>query len=280
MTTLALAFPVDRGRRQLALTLGLSILAHLLVLLIPVHPRSDSGAPVPAVLQGPLTVQLGSPEPPAPRAAEAVPPRAAAPARRPAAPMPKPRELTVPRASRAVDPPPPREAEPEPAPAPRPEPAFDMAALIQANRERRRAAEAAAVRGTGPGREPSGEEVAMANLNRNLQTLGRSDGTGGVFTILRMGARTGEFSFNGWRRERGKQWREVIEVDAGSGGDLERAMVRRMISLIREHYTGDFNWESHRLGRVVVLNAAPENNEALEDYLMREFFGTPAARRR
>jgi hypothetical protein len=93
-----------------------------------------------------------------------------------------------------------------------------------------------------------------------------------------MGARSGEFAFNGWRPERGKRWREVIEVDAGPGGDLERAMVRRMISLIREHYTGAFNWQSHRLGRTVVLNAAPERNDELEDYLMREFFGTPVVK--
>jgi hypothetical protein len=41
-----------------------------------------------------------------------------------------------------------------------------MAALIQANRERRRAAEAAAL--SGPGRAPSADEAALANINRNL----------------------------------------------------------------------------------------------------------------
>ena len=52
-----------------------------------------------------------------------------------------------------------------------------------------------------------------------------------------------------------------------------------MIELIRRYYKGDFNWESHRLGRVVVLSAAPEHNDELEAYLMREFFGSPLARR-
>ena len=71
------------------------------------------------------------------------------------------------------------------------------------------------------------------------------------------------------------QWREVIEVDAGLGGNVELAMVRRMIDLIRGHYKGDFNWESHRLGRVVVMSARSEHQTELEDFLMREFFGPP-----
>ena len=57
------------------------------------------------------------------------------------------------------------------------------------------------------------------------------------------------------------------------------AMVRRMIELIRTHYTGDFNWESHRLQRVVVLSARKEDQGELEDFLMREFFGTPLPRK-
>jgi hypothetical protein len=71
----------------------------------------------------------------------------------------------------------------------------------------------------------------------------------------------------------------VIEVDAGAGGDIERAMVRSMIALIRQHYTADFNWRSPRQGRVVVLSARPEDNEQLEAYLLREFFGTPTLNR-
>jgi hypothetical protein len=170
-------------------------------------------------------------------------------------------------------------AEPEPVREPVREPAFDMAALIAANRERRRAAESAAARSPsgagGASPDPSADSLA-----RNLASLSRSDGTGGVFQVLRVGARTGEFSFNGWRTESRKKWREVIEVDAGSGGDVERAIVRRMIELIRTHYTGNFNWESQKTGHVVVLSAAPENNEELEAYMMREFFGTPPVRSR
>jgi hypothetical protein len=120
------------------------------------------------------------------------------------------------------------------------------------------------------------EDPALANINRNLATLrDRGEGVGGVFQILRKGVRTAEFAFNGWRPEANRSWREVIEVDAGQGGDVERAIVRRMIELIRGHYQGDFQWESHRLGRVVKLSARPEDHAGLEDFLIREFFGSP-----
>jgi hypothetical protein len=47
-----------------------------------------------------------------------------------------------------------------------------------------------------------------------------------------------------------------------------------MIALIREHYQGDFTWESHRLGRSVTQSARLEDNAGLEDFLMMEFFGS------
>ena len=68
-------------------------------------------------------------------------------------------------------------------------------------------------------------------------------------------------------------------MDAGLGGDVELAIIRRMIQLIRTHYTGDFNWQSYRLGKVIVLSARPEDNAALEDFMSREFFGTPVLKR-
>lgn len=266
--------PADaRARRPIRLALGLSIAAHILFFAIPMH-RRDEGAPSASVaLRGPLSVELGALEPSSPPVAERPEPVAVQPARPRIERIARPRELTVPKSERAAEPiaPP----SPEPRPAPKSEPPFDMAALIQANRERRRAADIAALRAMQPGREMGADDAATANLNRNLQSLGRSDGTGGVFRILSMGVRSGEFAFNGWQGERGRQWHEVIEVDAGPGGDVERAIVRRMIALIREHYSGNFNWESPRVGRVVVLNAAPEYNGELEDFLMREFFGTP-----
>jgi hypothetical protein len=142
-----------------------------------------------------------------------------------------------------------------------------MMAAINANRAQRQAAESALARGN-----PSdkGEDA----LSRNMRTLSGQEGVGGVFTVLRKGLRSGEFAFNGFRNEGQKRWREVIEVDAGPGGDIELAMIRRMIELIRTHYTGDFRWDSHRLGRVVVLSARPPDQPGLEEFLLKEFFAS------
>jgi hypothetical protein len=148
------------------------------------------------------------------------------------------------------------------------EPLVDMMASIQANRSQRRAAESALARGNP---SESGEDP----LSRNVRSLSGREGVGGVFQVLRKGLRTGEFAFNGFRNSGMKQWREVIEVDAGPGGDIELAMIRRMIELIRGHYQGDFRWDSHRLGRVVVLSARPADQPGLEEFLMKEFFDAP-----
>ena len=147
--------------------------------------------------------------------------------------------------------------------------------MLNANR---RASEAAAIRAnaeaTASSRQPSADEIATANINRNLQTLSRErDGTKGIFQILSKGTRTGQFSFRGWTTDERNNWRQVIDVDAGLGGDIELAIVRRMIELIRTHYQGNFNWESHRLDRVVVLSARKADNAELEAFLLREFFG-------
>jgi hypothetical protein len=46
-----------------------------------------------------------------------------------------------------------------------------------------------------------------------------------------------------------------------------------MIELIRNYYQGDVNWESQRLGQVVVISARLEDTAELEEFLKREFFG-------
>ena len=149
----------------------------------------------------------------------------------------------------------------------------DLASYINAARARRQAAEISDepdnAETVSKQRQLAADEKRMANIRRNLQP----EGTSGVFQIMSMGVRTARFSFRGWTTDYNNSRREVIEVDAGLNGDVERAIIRRMIELIRKHFKGDFNWDSHRLNRVVVLSARMEDNEGLEDFLMIEFFG-------
>lgn len=120
-------------------------------------------------------------------------------------------------------------------------------------------------------KQPSADEIRMANIRRNLQ----NPGTSGIFQIMRIGPRTAEFSFRAWTTGQSNPRLQMIQVTAGPEGDIERAIIRRMIQLIREYYKEDFNWESHRLHRVVVLSAREKDTAALEDFLMREFFINP-----
>tara|TARA_R110002073_G_scaffold195786_6_gene354841 strand:+ start:398 stop:1282 length:885 start_codon:yes stop_codon:yes gene_type:complete len=117
-------------------------------------------------------------------------------------------------------------------------------------------------------RQPSEDEIRMAKIKRNLQ----APGTSGLFNIVQIGTRIAQFSFRSWKTDSSNTRRELINVEAGPDGDIHRAIIRRMIELIRQHHQHDFNWESHRLNSVVVLSARIEDNQRLEDFLMREFF--------
>lgn len=165
-----------------------------------------------------------------------------------------------------------------PPPEVQPAPEMDMQAQLNAARERRRNAEQSAAQENQAAQQGSRglstQEVAEANVKRSMQQANGKQGTNGVFQILSKSTRTASFSFRGWTPGGSKNWRQVIEVDAGLGGDVELAIVRRMIELIRTHYSGDFNWESQRLGRVVNLSARPQDSAELEAFMLKEFFGT------
>lgn len=155
-----------------------------------------------------------------------------------------------------------------------PDAPMDLSDYINQAKARRRAAEGifdsqeSVASATPP--QPSADEIRMANVRRNLQM----PGTSGIFQILRIGPRTAEFSFRAWTTGQSNPRLQTIQVDAGPDGDIERAIVRRMIQLIRQYYKEDFNWESHRLHRVVVLSAREKDTAGLEDFLIREFFMT------
>ncbi|CAH1204419.1 hypothetical protein NTGBS_530001 [Candidatus Nitrotoga sp. BS] len=155
-----------------------------------------------------------------------------------------------------------------------------MASYISAAKARRLAAERSDERDDAEAiskqRQLSADEKRMANIRRNLMP----EGTSGIFQIISKGVRTARFSFRGWTTDYNNSRREIIDVDAGLNGDVERTIIRRMIELIRKHFEGDFNWESRRLNRVVVLSARMEDNTGLEEFLMLEFFSADSGFRR
>lgn len=148
----------------------------------------------------------------------------------------------------------------------------DMAAYVKAARERRGVSGEGSDQDSGEAAAQaqalSEDEARMANIRRNLQ----QPGTNGVFRITRMDTYTATFSFRGWKAEYSYSNPEVYQVDVEMSGNIQRAVVRKMVEIIRRYYNGDFNWQSLRLGRVVVLSARLQDNDGLEDFLMREFF--------
>jgi type IV secretory pathway VirB10-like protein len=115
---------------------------------------------------------------------------------------------------------------------------------------------------------PSAEQVRDERIKRNFQ-----NGTNGIFEITSLGNRNATFAFRGWTTDFTTSRKEFFEVEAKSGQDVRLVMIKKMIGLIRQHYQGDFNWESQRLNRTIIMSARLEDSAGLEDFMMMEFFG-------
>ncbi|ROH88375.1 hypothetical protein ED236_02655 [Pseudomethylobacillus aquaticus] len=258
-----------------------SILVHavLLFFFFPTTPlMPPSGATTPSKE---IVVQLSPPparqaEPPPPVEAPVLQPP---PKPRPAKRAPAPKAPPV----MAVDKPPvdepPVQTRPLPPPPPPAQPdsaePTDMMSYIAAARARREREErlAAIENADAVARErgPTEEERRDAIIKRNLQ--GR-DSNGGMFLVLSKNSRSATIRFNGWKGDYSISKQETYEIEPGADGDINKAIIRRVIERIRQDNPGDFPWESRRLGRTVTLSARREDNAGLEDFLMEEFFGT------
>ncbi|MSQ70150.1 MAG: hypothetical protein EXR27_02515 [Betaproteobacteria bacterium] len=241
--------------------------SRLQVRIVPA-PSPAQPPPAPAARPAPPPAR-SAPPPPPPSAARPPPPRPAPP---PVAALAVPEApLNLPTPS-----PPPRESAAPPA---RPSIQGDMFSMLQ---ERRRARGEVTPDAPSPEEEKARHSRAVAEslgLNRP-QSFGFDPRTGGgVFQIERMGFDSAEFLFFGWNKEVRRNTRQLIEVRRGSNPDTRVAVVRKMISIIREHEKGDFVWESRRLGRNLILSAKLGDNAGLEEFLMQEFFEDPRGRR-
>jgi hypothetical protein len=264
-----------RISRDTFVAIVLSILVHLL--LIFAIPRQHWLDTPPSPAPEPITIVLNPVKPDTAAVSQAQPAPEAAPEPKPGKPY-KPKPALIPRSKPAVaadeylpiTPVIPDNLAP-PIPSARPDSAMptDMLAYINQARARRNALESYATQENAAAiahqRGRTEEEIRSDNIRRNFL-----QGTNGIFQITSMDGRNAQFSFRGWTNEYNAR-REYFEVEAAPA-ELERAVVRKMIELIRRYYNGDFNWESQRLGRVVILSARQEDNAGLEDFLIQEFF--------
>lgn len=254
--------------RNTLLAIVFSLLVHGLILFLAMPQLDlDSAALAPTSIQ----VSLAPPpaEAPPPPVELPKPPKKPKPISRPKVmtqkPSSQPSDFNLP------------EAAPNSAPSvpvtPAKDQPVDMMAYVNAKRQQRLAMESDAAKQNAEAvakeQGPSAEQVREQRIKDNLKV-----GTNGIFEITSLNARHAGFSFRGWTSDYSNARREAFEVEAGVGQDIRLLVVKKMIVLIRQHYQGDFNWESQRLGRVVIQSARPEDNAGLEDFMMMEFFGT------
>jgi hypothetical protein len=262
------------------LTFALSILVHIAAFWV-VLPRLPLLSPGEEQGQASdrLEVQLAALPPPAP--APPPPPKLPTPTRETQAilsPRPRPRNAPTPVAPPEVvvpspevpeiptPPPPPVIAEPTP---PEPPVAGDLSSFI-ASRRRARGEGDAPVESDNERRD----RIVASNMPRISSPIAdhQVKRGGGLFEITRMTYDDAQFMFFGWNNDAGRRTPQAYEVRLGNNSDMRIAVVRRMIALIREQVNGDFNWQSWRLDRIVVLSARLEDNAGLEEFLMREMF--------
>lgn len=269
-TILSHSTPRTRTRNRTIVGVSLSILIHV-VLFFVLRPSLQKVNVQANSSHEPLEVTFVQSKPKPAVVKQPTPPEKTKPVKKTS---PQPKQIA--RANPKSNPSPAREAAPpSPTAITQAPPEMDMSTMLNAARERRRAADDSAARENAEARAaeqgPSANEIARGNIA--FQARKASGGTNGVFEIVSKGPRVAQYIFRGWTTDARNSQRQTITVDAGPNGDVEKAIVDSMIALIRKYYTGDFNWDSQKLGRVVPLSARQADTAGLQAFLLREFFG-------
>lgn len=240
------------SKTGIAVTLGVHLLLVLAYLLQPEDKVKPGGAAEEAVMIMVPTPSRARPREQAPRRREQA--------------LPELPRVEMPRLPDTITPPEEKPVERAERVQPVPE-EMDMAAYIEARRRAR-----------GVREEPAAESEdarAMRNIQANVaraNAAARDDGSGGIFSITDVTFNSAVLKFRGWNPNFKRRWLQQVTVEVGGERDLETAIVRKMIEIIRNEKKGDFQWESHRLGRTVTLSARPEDTEALQAFLYKEMF--------
>ncbi len=296
------AFDVYRPRHDgvtiptIAIWIVLSLLVHLALLLWTPPPRKprDEFAPPPLTAYLRPAPQAESPPPvqaeipPEPQTAsptERVPLRPVkppAPPPPPSAPAPvvvlsKPTVADQPSVFTAPTPPNPPRAEPPPlAQIPQlttPPPAeTDFSAALEAKRRAR--GEAATDTPAADAAHVNRGALASAPLKSSPPITFESKKPshhGGLFQIRRRGFDYAEFMFYGWNENFRRDALQLIEVRKGNNSDIDIAVVRAIIEIIRKYEREDFSWYSKRIGKSLTLSARARDNGNLEEFMMQEF---------
>jgi hypothetical protein len=251
-----------------------TILLHLLLVAIwLIQPQQDKHSAPPKQGEAIVWLPPEKPNKPAPKTPQPAARESAKPA--PSKPRPRPRVTEVQRLPDTITLPnekPVKETKPQPKEETKLEPdETDMAAYIE---KRRRA------RGASPSDAPAEESEAARGTRNALANIAAINGrggqdpneSGGVFSVTNKSFSRADLKFRGWNPNFKRRWLTAVTVERGSDPDIETAIVKKMIELIRKEKTGDFEWDSHRLNKVVTLSARPQDTQELMNFLYKEMF--------
>ncbi|QJD99666.1 hypothetical protein HH212_06200 [Massilia forsythiae] len=261
--------------------LALTILLHVLLVAVWLYqPNSHTSAPAKAGREEAAIVWLPpeqqvkpTPKPTPTPKAERTPARQSKPTPTKSAP---PRVTQVQRLPNTITLPQEKPAEVAPKPTPQPKEEAPQAVDMQAYIDARRRARGAGAQSDQPAEESEaarGTRNALANIAAINGRGGQDPNeTGGVFSVTNKSFSSADLKFRGWNPNFKRRWLTAVTVERGSDPDIETAIVKKMIELIRKEKNGDFEWDSHRLNRVVTLSARPQDTQELTAFLFKEMF--------
>jgi outer membrane biosynthesis protein TonB len=267
--------------------IAISIVLHLLLLLFFMTRKNPIKITPPASPEGAMVYI--SPLPVQPKALPTTKPEPAKPSK-PSKPTPAKSKPTPPRQQKqaVTTPTPPAQQRQEvvvppvqsQADAPPPPQESDMSERIAKRQAARAAARAEDAQSQSQDSQPAAEtddqranRIARANIaGAQGATSGQKNDGGGVFSIANKTYRSADIKFRGWNTNFKRTWSQQVTVERGDNPDIETAIIKKMVELIRKEKPGDFVWESHRLGRNVNMSARVSDQPELEAFLMKEFF--------
>ncbi len=292
----ALAFEPSRYDRitvrVITIAIAISLFIHFAILFLPLIDKTDKEMKAPADEIGPLSVSIAQTKPPPPgkqpdqppasQPTPAVKPTPRPPSKQQPTPRPAPRIAITGDRPPFIVPPPPVAPAPEVAPSPTPAPTDDFSDMVAQRQRARRAQNGGAPDQIEESEDQRANRIAQGNVKAQQRSASPGQDpaeAGGLFDLRRTGLRDAEFVFYGWNQTVRRAGPRVFEVRQGSNPDIRIAVIRAMIDIIREQKPGDFEWESHRLGKVLTMSARPKDQAQLETFLMREFFPEDARAR-
>ncbi|MES2319730.1 MAG: hypothetical protein V4631_19800 [Pseudomonadota bacterium] len=164
----------------------------------------------------------------------------------------------------------------EPVPSPEPvvvkiDPAEDMSAMIEARRRAR-----------GQGEQPAeesaaerGNRIARANIASANGKKGGKGSSESVFEVRGLAFSSRELKFNTAFQQTGRSRLRLVTVELGTEPDIETAVVKQMIEMIRDVTKDDLVWtydKGEPNERRIVLSARKQDTEELAAFLMKEYF--------